>query len=69
MPGAGRKAENAMEYDVGDMLDSLFGGALATPIATAAQPVVVPKPVEVPTPPTVELPAGGDGRNAAARLR
>jgi hypothetical protein len=43
-----------MDYDVGDLLENLFGGAVATMIV-AAEPVVVPEAAELPMP-AVELP-------------
>ena len=43
-----------MDYDVGDMLESLFGGTVATAIV-AAESAEVPEAAELP-PPAVALP-------------
>ena len=40
----------AMDFDVGDLLGNLFGGAVPTMIVATAQPVAVPEAVELPTP-------------------
>jgi hypothetical protein len=39
-----------MDYDVGNMLENLFGGTRPTIIVTTAQPAAVPEAVKLPTP-------------------